>query len=233
MRDAPEGVEPPPRAAVTPISDLFATAVHRFGIVWADLLVASLVAVGLASAPVAVAHAEGHGIATFVTAALAYGIGYQAFLGFVILRGLPEPAAGGRVAAAYGTAAVVGALTGVLLIVLEPFVLVVLPLLLFAVPSVAAGDATPLRALPGSVRLALGNYTRTWGVWLITLVFSAPVAISMFLAVSAFAGGEVASLLALVLSVPVVWPFSALFVRALYGDLTGRAVVAVQDRTSR
>jgi hypothetical protein len=32
--------------------------------------------------------------------------------------------------------------------------------------------------------------------------------------------------------VPIVWPFSALFVRALYGDLTGRAVVAPQDRTA-
>jgi hypothetical protein len=216
---------------VTPISDLFATAVHRFGVVWADLLVASLVMVGVASVPVAVAHSAGRGPATIITAALAYGIGYQAFLAFVILRGLPAGAPGGRVAAAYSTAVVVGALTGVLAIVLEPFVVVVLPLVLFAVPSVAAGDATPARALPGSVMLAVRNYTRTWGVWLITLVFSAPVAVSMFLAVSAFAGGVVASLLALVLSVPVVWPFSALFVRALYGDLTGRAVVAAQDRT--
>jgi len=216
---------------VTPISDLFATAVHRFGAVWADLLVASLVVVGAASVPVAVAHSAGHGLVTFITAALAYGTGYQVFLAYVILRGLPDPAPRGRVASAYATAVIVGCLTGALLIELEPFVLVVLPLVLFAVPAVAAGDTSPAGALPRSVVLAVRNYIRTWGVWLITLVFSAPVAVSMFLAVSAFAGGEVASLLALVLSVPVVWPFSALFVRALYGDLTGRVVVAVQDRS--
>jgi len=57
------------------------------------------------------------------------------------------------------------------------------------------------------------------------------VPISMFLVVSAFAGGGTAVLLALVLSVPIVWPFSALFIRALYGDLTGRVVVAPQDRS--
>jgi len=36
---------------------------------------------------------------------------------------------------------------------------------------------------------------------------------------------------ALALAAPVAWPFSALFIRALYGDLTGRTVVAPQDRT--
>ena len=35
----------------------------------------------------------------------------------------------------------------------------------------------------------------------------------------------------LALAAPIVWPFSALFTRALYGDLTGRSVVAPQDRT--
>jgi hypothetical protein len=220
------------RPAYAPLSDLFATAVHRFGAVWADLLVASLAAVGGASVPVVAVHSTGGSrTATVVTACLCYGIGYSAFLAYVILRGLPDPAPAQRVAWAYATAVVVGSLSGVLLMVLQPYVLVVLPLLLFAVPGVAAGDMPPISAVPSSIRLALRNYTRTWGVWLITLFFSAPVAISMFLAVSAFAGGGTATLLALVLSVPVVWPFSALFVRALYGDLTGRLVVAPQDRT--
>jgi hypothetical protein len=96
---------------------------------------------------------------------------------------------------------------------------------------VAAGDVGPLAAIPRAVVLALRNFARTYAVWLITLVFSLPVLISMFLVVSAFAGGGTAVLLALVLSVPIVWPFSALFIRALYGDLTGRVVVAPQDRS--
>ena len=103
--------------------------------------------------------------------------------------------------------------------------------LLFAVPSVAAGDVGPLPAIPLAIVLAARNFARTYAVWLITLVFSLPVLISMFLVVSAFADGGTAVLFALVLSVPIIWPFSALFVRALYGDLTGRVVVAPQDRS--
>jgi len=49
--------------------------------------------------------------------------------------------------------------------------------------------------------------------------------------VFAFAGVGTATLIALALSAPIVWPVAALFVRAIYGDLTGRAVVAPQDRS--
>jgi hypothetical protein len=218
-----------PRA---PLSDLFATAVHRFGAVWADLLVASAAFVGVASIPVVAVHETGgtHN-ATGITAIFAYGIAYFAFTAFVVLRGLPERATRRRVAWAYATAVPVGVLVGVLVVFLQPFALVPLPLFLFAVPAVAAGDAPPISVLAFSVSLAVRNFTRTWGVWLITLVFSTPVVVSMGLAVSAFSGGGTALLLALLLSVPVVWPFSTLFVRALYGDLTGRLVVAPQDRT--
>jgi hypothetical protein len=37
-----------------PLGDLFATAVHRFGSAWADLVVATAVALGLATVPVLV-----------------------------------------------------------------------------------------------------------------------------------------------------------------------------------
>jgi hypothetical protein len=220
--------------ARTPLSDLFASAVHRFGTVWADLLVASLVFVGLASVPVVVVHLTGGTpSATGITTVFTYGIGYQAFLAFVMLRGLPEPASRKRVAWSYSTAGLIGALTGVLELVpiMQEFTLGLLPLFLFAVPGIAAGDVSPGSVLPYSFGLAIRNFTRTWAVWLITLVFSLPVVISMFLAVTAFASGARAVLLALLFSVPVVWPFSALFIRALYGDLTGRLVVAPQDRT--
>lgn len=221
-----------PRQAKAPLSDLFASAVHRFGTVWADLLVASLLAVGIATVPVVVVHATGgSGAATAITGSLVYAVGYFVFTAFVVLRGLPERAPRRRAVWAYATAILVGGLAGVLLIVLQPLLVVVLPAFLFAVPGIAAGDVGPLGVLPYSVLLAGRNFTRTYGVWLITLVFSAPVVISMFLAVSAFAEGGTAAALALILSVPVVWPFSALFVRALYGDLTGRVVVAPQDRT--
>jgi hypothetical protein len=221
----------PPRAQ-TPISDLFATAVHRFGAVWADLLVASLVAVAIASLPVVAVHATGGSAgATAFIAFVFYAIGYFAFTAFVILRGLPDRVPRRRVAWAYATAVVVGALTGVLTRILLTIALVPLPLFLFAVPAVAAGDAPPISALGYSFLLAVRNFTRTWAVWLITIVFCVPVVISMFLAASAFTSGGRTVLAALALSVPVAWPFSALFVRALYGDLTGRVVVAPQDRS--
>jgi hypothetical protein len=50
--------------------------------------------------------------------------------------------------------------------------------------------------------------------------------------VSAFAGNTTSILVGLALAIPIIWPFSALFLRALYGDLTGRVVVAPQDRTA-
>jgi len=219
-------------AAPSRLADLFASAVHRFGTVWADLLVASLGILILATLPVAALELAGSGATVVGTVSiLSYAIGYFVFVAFVMLRGLPQPAPAGRVAAAYATAIVTGILAGLILKVLATFVVVVLPFLLFAVPAVAAGDVGPLAAIPRAVVLALRNFARTYAVWLITLVFSLPVLISMFLVVSAFAGGGTAVLLALVLSVPIVWPFSALFIRALYGDLTGRVVVAPQDRS--
>ena len=55
----------------------------------------------------------------------------------------------------------------------------------------------------------------------------------MLLLVSAFAGSNVTSMVSgVALAAPIAWPFSALFLRALYGDLTGRVVVAPQDRTA-
>jgi hypothetical protein len=226
VNDAPQ--------ARAPLSDLFASAVHRFGTVWADLLVASLVFVAVAAVPVAAVHfTGGTPAATGITTVFSFSIGYQAFLAFVMLRGLPEPAPRKRVTWTYSTAVLIGALTGVLELVpiFQEFTIALLPLFLFAVPGIAAGDVSPASVLPYSFGMAIRNFARTWAVWLITLVFSLPVVISMFLAITAFASGARAALLALLFSVPVVWPFSALFIRALYGDLTGRLVVAPQDRT--
>lgn len=221
-----------PGAAPSRLADLFASAVHRFGTVWADLLVASLAILFVATLPVAAAELTGSGpTVTGTVSILSYAIGYFVFVAFVMLRGLPQRAPAGRVVATYATAVVTGILAAAILKVLATFIVVVLPFLLFAVPSVAAGDVGPLPAIPLAIVLAARNFARTYAVWLITLVFSLPVLISMFLVVSAFADGGTAVLLALVLSVPIIWPFSALFVRALYGDLTGRVVVAPQDRS--
>jgi len=68
-------------------------------------------------------------------------------------------------------------------------------------------------------------------VWLITLVFSIPVMVSVFLIAFSFAAAGTATVVSLALAAPIVWPVSALFVRALYGDLTGRIVVAPEDRS--
>ena len=68
----------------------------------------------------------------------------------------------------------------------------------------------------------MAHFGGVWGVWLVTIAFCGPVAISMFLVVQSFGGSITGTLLALALAAPIAWPFSALFIRALYGDLTGR-----------
>lgn len=222
-----------PRAQRTPVSDLFATAVHRFGAVWADLMVAAVASLVLASVPVLAVHATGGTVAqTVLVAFFAYAIGYFCLLGWVMLRGLPEPAPGRRVVWTYMTAVLVGILCGALVVVFVTYAVVVIPLLLFAVPAMAAGDVTPAGAIVRSAGLAARNFARTWLVWLITVLFSAPVVLAMLLIVSAFADNTTSTVVGLGLAAPIIWPFSALFLRALYGDLTGRAVVAPQDRTA-
>src|SRR5439155_13895402 len=104
-----------PDAAPSRLSDLFASAVHRYGTVWADLLVASLGLLLLASLPVAVVKLAGAGAAAVANTSVAsYAVAYFVFQAFVMLRGLPQRAAGARVAATYLTAVVTGLLAGVL-----------------------------------------------------------------------------------------------------------------------
>jgi hypothetical protein len=215
-----------------PVSDLFATAVHRFGSAWADLVVAAVIAMALGSAPVLVVASQSDKHGVYVASMLCYGVAYFALLGHVMLRGLPERVGLARVASTYACAVVVGLLAGLIVLVLLWLALPLLPLLVFAVPSVAAGDRSPASSLAASVRLAVVNARRVWAVWLITLAFSGPIVIAMFLFVQSFSGSVTGALLALALAAPIAWPFSALFVRALYGDLTGRLVVAPQDRTA-
>ena len=226
MSDAdPLGREP------APMSDLFATAVHRFGNAWADLVVATWVVVAIGFVPV-LAVSSSHGPSdVFVASCLSFGVAYFVLLGFVILRGLPVPAPRSRVVATYAAAVVTGLIAGVVVLVLQPYAVVPLPVLLLIVPAIAAGDATALGGFIAGPRLAFGNFTRTWTMWTVTILFCAPIVIAMFLMLTSLAGSVKATLLALALSAPIAWPVSALFIRALYGDITGRAVVAPQDRT--
>jgi hypothetical protein len=226
MSDAdPLGREP------APMSDLFATAVHRFGNAWADLVLATWVVVAIGFVPV-LAVSSSHGPSdVFVASCLSFGVAYFVLLGFVILRGLPVPAPRSRVVATYAAAVVTGLIAGLMVLVLQPYAVVPLPALLLIVPAVAAGDATALGGLIAGPRLAFGNFTRTWTMWTVTILFCAPIVIAMFLMLTSLAGSVKATLLALALSAPIAWPVSALFIRALYGDITGRAVVAPQDRT--
>ncbi|HEX2589165.1 MAG TPA: hypothetical protein VHL51_12915 [Gaiellales bacterium] len=226
MSDAdPLGREP------APMSDLFATAVHRFGNAWADLVVATWVVVAVGFVPV-LAVSSSHGPSdVFVASCLSFGVAYFVLLGFVVLRGLPVPAPRSRVVATYAAAVVTGLIAGVVVLVLQPYAVVPLPVLLLIVPAIAAGDATALGGFIAGPRLAFGNFTRTWTMWTVTILFCAPIVIAMFLMLTSLAGSVKATLLALALSAPIAWPVSALFIRALYGDITGRAVVAPQDRT--
>ena len=226
MSDAdPLGREP------APMSDLFATAVHRFGNAWADLVMATWVVVAIGFVPV-LAVSSSHGPSDiFVASCFSFGVAYFALLGFVVLRGLPAPAPRSRVVATYAVAVATGLVAGLVVLVLQPYAVVPLPALLLIVPAVAAGDATALGAFIAGPRLSLRNFTRTWTMWTVTILFCAPIVIAMFLMLTSLAGSLKATLLALALSAPIAWPVSALFVRALYGDITGRAVVALQDRT--
>src|SRR6185437_10033708 len=210
----------------TPMSDLFASAVHRFGSVWADLMVGALAALGGATVPVALVQLTGGSLAETIV------IAFFCLLGWVMLRGLPEPAPRRRVLWTYMTGGLVGILSGAIVLILSTYAVVVLPIFLFAVPAIAAGDVGPAGAITHSVALAVRNFSRTWLVWLIMVLFSAPVVLAMLLIVSAFADNTTSTVIGLALAAPIVWPFSALFLRALYGDLTGRAVVAPQDRTA-
>jgi hypothetical protein len=214
-----------------PLGDLFATAVHRFGSAWADLVVATAVALGLATVPVLVVGSRSTDTATFVASVFSYGVAYFLLLAHVMLRGLPLPAPRSRVAATYLTAIIVGLVASLVVLVFQPYSVAPMPLLLLIVPAVAAGDRSPAGALWRGPQMAMAHFGRVWGVWMVTLLFCAPVAISMFLVVQSVAGSITGTLLALALAAPVAWPFSALFIRALYGDLTGRTVVAAQDRT--
>jgi hypothetical protein len=215
-----------------PIQDLFASAVHRFGAVWADLMVASVVALAIATIPVVAVHEGGAGVGeTAFIGRFAYGIAYFSVVGFVMLRGLPEPAPRRRVVWTYATAGIIGIMASVVLQLIGFLAIVPLPLLMFAVPGIAAGDIAPGGAVAHSAALAVRNFSRTWLVWLITILFSAPIGVSMFLIAYAFASTSTSILIGGALAAPIVWPFSALFTRALYADLTGRAVVAPEDRT--
>ena len=64
MTETPAAGAPPPQ---TPLSDLFATAVHRFGKVWADLTVAAVAALAVASIPVIGVRATGGSLAETVS----------------------------------------------------------------------------------------------------------------------------------------------------------------------
>ena len=215
------------------MSDLFASAVHQFGSVWADLMVGAVAALAGATAPVVLVRATGGTLAeSIVVAFFAYAIAYFCLLGWVMLRGLPQPAPRRRVVWTYMTGILIGILCGAIVLILSTYAVVVLPIFLFAVPAIAAGDVGPAGAITHSAALAVRNFSRTWLVWLIMVLFSAPVVLAMLLIVSAFADNTTSTVIGLALAAPIVWPFSALFLRALYGDLTGRAVVAPQDRTA-
>jgi hypothetical protein len=220
-----------PERAPAPISDLFASAVHRYGTTWADLALGAVAAMVASTSVVAAAAWRWGGNGLILAALLAYPISYFGFQAWVMLRGLPQQAPGARTRASYLTALYVGLIAGGLVYVLGPFAAALAPLLLFAVPAVAAGDSSAAASVPRGVRMALANFARTWAVWAIVLVFCVPIGISMFLIVSAFLAAGPSTLVGIALAVPIAWPFSALFVRALYGDLTGRIVVAPQDRT--
>src|SRR5919197_853067 len=104
-----------------PVRDLFATAVHRSGSAWADLAVATAVAVALATAAVVALSRDG---VDLLTVSLTYGMAYFAFLGFVLLRGLPVAASRARVVRTYVAAAGTGIVAGLPVVLAGPLAVV-------------------------------------------------------------------------------------------------------------
>ena len=102
---------------------------------------------------------------------------------------------------------------------------------MFAVPAIAAGDVAPGGAIAHSAALAVRNFSRTWFVWLITILFSAPIGVAMCLSSTPSRRPRRRSSSAAALAAPIVWPFSALFTRALYGDL--RVAPSSRPKTGR
>jgi hypothetical protein len=218
--------------APAPILDLFATAVHRFGSAWADLVAATLGLIALAALPTVIVHKTGGSLrATITTAELAGAIAYFMLLAVVVLRGLPRSPTTGRIVRSAISAVLAGLLAFALLRFLGPLSIIPMPLILLAVPAVAAGDQSVLGAFPAGAILALRHFSRTSGVWLLAILFSTPIWISVALVVLNFSVGGTQFVLTFALAAPIIWPFSALFLRALYGDLTGRLVVAPEDRS--
>ena len=102
--------EQAPAARQAPISDLFATAVHRFGSAWADLVLASVVVLGWQRCLCSSASSRSSDARSSpASACSATASRYFVLLGHVMLRGLPTPAPA-AVVATYATAAAVGAL---------------------------------------------------------------------------------------------------------------------------
>jgi len=218
--------------APAPILDLFATAVHRFGSAWADLVAATVALIALAALPTVIVHKTGGSLrATITTAEVAGAIAYFMLLAVVVLRGLPTSPSRARIARSAVTALLTGLLAFALIRLLGPLAILPMPLVLLAVPAVAAGDRGVLGAFPAAAFLAVRHFSRTWGVWLLAILFSTPIWISVALVVLNFSVGATQFVLTFTLAAPIIWPFSALFLRALYGDLTGRLVVAPQDRS--
>jgi hypothetical protein len=160
-----------------------------------------------------------------VASVFSYGVAYFLLLAHVMLRGLPEPAPRARVAATYLTAVIVGLVASLVVLVFQPYSVAPMPLLLLIVPAVAAGDRSPAGALwraadgDGPLRPRLGRVDGHAPVLRPGCDLDVPGG-------AVGAGSITGTLLALALAAPVAWPFSALFIRALYGDLTGRTVVA-------
>src|SRR5262249_3424746 len=97
-----------------PMSDLFATAVHRVGNAWADRVLATAVVVAIGFVPVLIVSSSRGPSDIFVASVFSFGVAYFALLGFVMLRGLPAPAPRRQVIGTYAVAAVTGLVAGLL-----------------------------------------------------------------------------------------------------------------------
>ena len=181
-----------------------------------------------------VVHKTGGGLrATITTAEVAGAIAYFLLLAVVVLRGLPtSPSTGQDRAARRSRRCSPGCSPFALVRLLRPLAIVPMPLLLLAVPGRGGRRPGAAGRVPGRRRSwPSATSSRTWGVWLLAILFSTPIWISVALVVLNFSVGTTQFVLTFALAAPIIWPFSALFVRALYGDLTGRLVVAPQDRS--
>ena len=221
MRDT-TGVVAPDAAVKrepTPIGALFEAAFRRYGAAVVGYTLWSIL-VGVVPAAVAIGFRDSDRVLFGFVAASTFS--------HLLLCGILTALVTGTVRSKLLPAAfvsLVGAIiTGAAFYVAGPFALALYPVLVFGPIAAAAGDVSALKAIPYGARIAIGDWSRAYGVLIGLGLIAMFLWFAFFLSLLPIggAGHQVATL---ALTTLVFSPIAALIERNLYGDTTGRTVL--------